>query len=243
MPHDKLEARIRRFANAYGVDVQRYRPWQTEQGRLAAMLAAHDVDLVLDIGANTGQFASQIRAAGYAGRIVSFEPLREAHSKLLKNSAADKSWQVPPPVAIGDRQGEVDLHVAGNSVSSSVLPMLQSHAKAAPASSYIALERVRVNLLDSEAWPHLAEGSNVFLKIDTQGYEDRVLRGATEILSRAVGIQLELSLVPLYEGQKLFGELLNSLQQMGFSIWAIRPGFCDAATGRMLQVDAVLFRT
>lgn len=238
-----IEAFVRNTANRVGIDIHRYRPEQSEPGRLVAMLASHSIDLILDVGANIGQFSQSLRKAGYQGRIVSFEPLLIAHAQLQRASGSDARWEVAPRVAIGDHEGEIELHVAANSFSSSVLEMLDSHKRAAPGSTCVAIERVQLTKLDTLARDYLNAEDKLFLKIDTQGYEDRVLRGATDLLERVCGIQLELSFVPLYEGQQLFDELVVRLRTLGFSIWAIWPGICDAKSGRMLQVDATFFRS
>lgn len=237
-----LENFIRHTANRCGIDITRYRPTASESGRLATMLRCQGVNLVVDVGANTGQFASSLRRAGYLGRLFSFEPLTEAYERLLSASKNDANWHIAPRMAIGEAEGEVEIHVSGNSVSSSILKMLESHSKSAPDSRFVASERVRLATLDSVL--HNELGSNVipFLKIDTQGYEEKVLNGAEELLTKVRGVQLEMSLVPLYEGQQLFEPLTQRLQSLGFAIWAIWPGFCDHNSGRMLQVDAVFFR-
>lgn len=206
------------------------------------MLAKHGVNVVLDVGANTGQFAQSLRAAGYRRKLVSFEPLSSAHSSLAKTSKSDPHWEIAPRVAIGGHDGEIDIHISGNSVSSSILEMLDSHSSAAYGSAYTDSERVSLATLDSVARNYLTAEAVPFLKIDTQGYEDRVLDGAKELLDRVSGLQVELSFVPLYEGQQLFDALVERLRALGFSIWAIWPGFCDPHSGRMLQVDVTFFR-
>lgn len=237
-----FEILIRQAANRLGIDIRRHHPEISDMGRLSLMLANHKIDLVFDVGANTGQFARSLRKAGYTQQMISFEPLSIPHAQLLQASRNDSKWDIAPRAAIGDRDGEIEIHIAGNSVSSSALEMLDSHADAAPGSAYIGSERVPLSQLDTLACNYLKPGTRLFVKIDTQGYEDRVLDGATEILSEAHGLQLELSLVPLYQGQKLFDDLVERLHMLGFSIWAIWPGFCDPHTGRMLQVDATFFR-
>lgn len=236
-----LECLIRSAANRFGIDIKRYRPGQ-HLGQLPAMLAHHRIDLVFDIGANTGQFAQSLRSAGYGGRIVSFEPLAAAHRALIEASRHDPLWDIAERKAIGGREGTVELHIAGNSVSSSVLKMLPSHANAAPDSAYVGTEIVGLTTLDAIAARHVEASMRPFLKIDTQGTEDQVLDGATELLRRAKGLQLELSLVALYEGQQLFDSLDTRLRSLGFNLWAIEPVFSDPRTGRMLQVDATYFR-
>lgn len=237
-----LEALIRRAANRCGIDITRYRPETAESGRLTKMLKHHGVNVVLDVGANIGQFAQGLRRAGYLGEIVSFEPLRQAHGQLIAAAKKDPKWHVAPRVVIGDYEGEIDIHVSANSVSSSVLDMLDTHSSSAPTSTYVANERVRLATLDTMARDALTPDVVPFLKIDTQGYEDRVLNGARDVLARTMGLQLEMSFVALYEGQQLFDPLMRRLRALGFSVWGIYPGFCDPASGRMLQVDAVFFR-
>lgn len=237
-----FELLLRRTANAFGIDITRYRPERTEAGRLASMLRHHRIDQVIDVGANIGQFAMGLRRSGYRGEMVSFEPLSEAHCILTRNSSGDDQWVVPPPVAVGDAEGGIDIHIAGNLVSSSALGMLDAHRESAPESAFIGTERVRMATLDSLMADQTDPTRRTFLKIDTQGYEDKVLDGARETLAQARGLQIELSLVPLYEGQALFDTLLERLRAAGFAPWGIQPGFYSDATGRMLQVDVVMFR-
>jgi len=239
---DNFEHLIRRGANKLGLDVTRYRPAASETGRLSAMLAHHKVNLVFDIGANTGQFASSLRRSGYVGKIVSFEPLSSAHAELLRSSQRDELWEVAPRVAIGDHEGEVDIHIAGNSVSSSILGMLDSHVDAAPTSHYVGNESVPMATMDTQASRYCDADTRSFMKIDTQGYEPQVLDGAQETLGKVMGVQLELSLVPLYEHQKLFDDLVDRVRSLGFSIWALWPALFDPDSGRMVQADATFFR-
>jgi FkbM family methyltransferase len=237
-----LESLIRRTANRVGLDITRYRPTDSATGRLVTMLGEHRVDLVLDVGANIGQFAQALRQAGYRERIVSFEPLPAAWQQLRHASLGDPQWDVAPPMALGRDDGEIAINIAGNSVSSSVLAMLDTHASAAPASAYVGQVTVPLMRLGAVAADYVDSNTICFLKIDTQGYESQVLDGAGDFLDRAAGVQLELSLVPLYAGQELYRALIDRLTTKGFDLWGIFPGFFDPANGRMLQVDAVFFR-
>jgi FkbM family methyltransferase len=199
------------------------------------------IDLVFDVGANTGQFAQQIRAAGFLGRIVSFEPLSDAHQKLRQTSSRDALWSVHERCALGDSDGSTVIHIAGNSVSSSLMTMSRTHAEAAPGSAYVGQETVPVWRLDSVARPYLASASRPFLKIDTQGFEWQVLAGARDTLPELEGVLCELSLVELYEGQHLWREMIDRFEGAGFTLWGLQPAFMDRH-GRNLQVDAIFFR-
>jgi FkbM family methyltransferase len=233
---------VRRLLRRLGYDAHRYHPALSAAAQQIAILKSRGINLVLDVGANAGQFGANLREAGYAGRIVSFEPLQAPRELLLATSAKDADWEVAAKAAIGREEGEVDIHVSANSVSSSALDMLESHLRSAPESRYVGTERVPLRRLDAIAAPYLRADSATLLKIDTQGYEDRVLDGATGMLPRIAAIQLELSLVPLYRGQLLLPEMIERLRQMGFGLWAIWPAFVEPASGRLLQVDATFFR-
>lgn len=238
MPKSFFKRVIRKF----GFDLRRYRPESSDDAQLIAMLAAHRINLILDVGANKGQFGRQLRNAGYEGRIVSFEPLVFARKALIAACKGDPRWEVAPQAAIGSEDGETEIHVAGNSESSSILNMLDSHAAAAPGSVYVGSEKVPLRRLDALAQDYLQRDSILFVKIDTQGYEDRVLQGAPNILARARGLQLELSLVPLYEGQRLYDEMIDQLKDLNFELWGVTPTFVDPKSGRLLQIDATFFR-
>lgn len=199
------------------------------------------IDLVFDVGANMGQFAQQIRGAGFKGHIVSFEPLSDAHAKLAHAASRDALWTVHQRSAIGDRNGDIEINIAGNSVSSSILPMAAAHANAAPVSAYVGRERVPLTTIDSVIGEYFSFGRRPFLKIDTQGYEWQVLSGAANTLPLIHGVLCELSLVELYEGQLLWREMIDRLEQRGFTLWGLQPSFMDQH-GRNLQTDAIFFR-
>jgi hypothetical protein len=146
-------------------------------------------------------------------------------------------------MAIGARSGEIEINIAENSVSSSVLGMLDLHVNAAPESRYIGKESVRVQTLDDAVAGHIEGGCKPFLKIDTQGYEWEVLEGAAATLARACGIMCELSLSPLYDQQRSWKDVVARVEGAGFALWSLDRGFTDPATYRVLQADAVFFRT
>lgn len=237
-----FKATIRTAFRKLGLEIRRYVPPTSPTEGLVASLRKFDIDLVLDVGANKGQFASEIRHWGYTGRIVSFEPLSQVHGELQQSSAGDPMWVAYPRCAIGDHNGEVEINIAGNSVSSSILPMLESHRSAAPESDYQGKEIVPIKMLDAVAGQYLKNARSVFLKIDTQGFEWQVLDGARETLPNVRGVLVELSLVPLYEGQHLWREVMARLEAEGFTLWAFQPVFSDLSQGRTLQVDGVFYR-
>jgi len=209
--------------------------------RVARALHALGADTVLDVGANIGQYASALRASGYTGRIVSFEPLPDAYAVLARRSASDPAW-TSVHTAVGAEAGTLDIHVAANSYSSSILPMTHAHLDAAPGSQTIATVAVPVTTVREAVAAQAVQPGRTLLKIDTQGYESRVLDGAGELVAQFALVQLELSFVALYDGQDLAEPLLARLAAAGFDIYALDAGFADPHTGRMLQCDGLFAR-
>src|SRR5690348_8763318 len=140
MSNPDFKDAVRRGFNRLGWELHRLSPSADPQLQLKTFLDSIAATLVLDIGANQGQFAKMLRSMGYAGRIVSFEPLSKAHSRLLSASRSDRNWIVHPRTAIGDTHGVIDINISTNSYSSSILPMLQAHTDVAEESKYLASE-------------------------------------------------------------------------------------------------------
>lgn len=237
-----LRSLARRMAARGGIDLIWYSAPAHPIGRRLSLMKSLGVDLVLDVGANRGQYALELRKRGYRGRIVSFEPLSGPYQQLCRLTAADAAWDAMQ-FAVGDSDAAFPMNIAGNSVSSSLLPMLPLHGKAAPESTYVDTEEVNVRRLDGLAESVIGDARSVFLKVDVQGYEDRVISGASETLARVIGLQIELSLFRLYEDSLTFVEMITLLDHRGFTLVGLEPGFTDSSNGILLQVDGLFART
>jgi len=202
----------------------------------------YGIDLVFDVGANSGQFAQHLRYVGYQGRIVCFEPLREPYIQLLKLAKNDQQLVCAPRMAIGDIDGEIIINVAANLESSSVLTVMDRHLDGEPLARPIGRETVPIQRLDTVCPEYFQNYSKPFLKIDVQGYEPQVLAGAVELLPKLVGLQLELSISPLYEGECGYREMVDLVEGSGFTLHDINPCYSEPSTGRTFQVDAIFFR-
>lgn len=240
-----LRHNVRHFANRFGIDITRY-PIYCQEARTAKLITTHSVDCVVDVGANDGGFARAIRGVGYKGRIISFEPLQEPFLRLNARAKADPHWDAVRS-AIGDSDSQVTINVSRNEgQSSSVLPMLPSHISAAPKAKYVGQETVNQRRLDT-VLPELGLGldtsSRVFLKVDVQGYEAAVLDGAAQLLASGaiVGLQLELSLVPLYDGAMTYRQAIDRAECLGMTLVGLDPVMADPKSGQLLQADAVFF--
>jgi FkbM family methyltransferase len=232
---------LRSLAETAGFAVRKTSVYTSQKLRHRLLFSQLQLDLILDVGANTGQFARQCRAAGYSGRILSFEPSAAAHAALLQSAADDPLWNVADRIALGAANGEIEINIAANSYSSSILPMLDSHLSAAPASQYLHIEKVPIRRLDDVLLSD-DPSRRIFLKLDVQGYESQVLAGATQLLPRTIAVQLEMSLLPLYEGEVLMPEICATMVANGFELWDLEPSFRDPITGRLLQLDGIFTR-
>lgn len=237
-----LRAMARRTANRMGVELRRY-PQSVPLYGTVQLMRNVGVDLVLDVGANDGGYGSSLRRLGYGGRIVSFEPTRDAWDRLGCHIAQDPDWKALK-VAIGDRDGLAEINVAGNmGHSSSLLPMTDRHTRAVPSSAFVSAEEVECARLDTLGPVIGVRDARTFLKIDVQGSEGLVLDGLGEMVEHVVGIQTEMSLTELYSGQIMFRELLDRIESYGFTLTGVLSGFTNHSTGRMLQCDGVFFRS
>ena len=224
--------------NRFGIEIRRHRSPGVIQ-----ILNYFNFDTVIDVGANIGQFARSILDNGFHGEIFSIEPSSEAFNELVAESKRYQKWHVIPRCALGAFEGEAKLNLSANSYSSSILDILSTHTRAAPESAYISEESVRLETLDGLFASDAAKSRNCFLKLDAQGFEDRVLAGGKRFLEQIGGVKIELSILQLYTEQSLHGELISSLERYGFSLWNLEPGFSHEISGQTFQYDAVLIHS
>ena len=170
---------IQSALNKLGWEVRRY--YLSDMAQLCSFLEQQRIDLVLDVGANIGQFGERLFQAGFQGRLVSFEPLSSAHMKLSETAKRYSKWSVAPRAAVGRQAGETVINVSANMVSSSLLPIRGEHVDSAPSSRYVGTETVKV--ISLEDYLNESDGTRIFLKLDTQGFEFEVLKGAEKLLA------------------------------------------------------------
>lgn len=229
----------RAFNSLFKIEVTKY-PTETLLRRMA-LLNHHNIDVLLDVGANIGQYAAEMRTLGFKGQIFSFEPMSKAFEKLNKLASKDPLWQVFP-FSLGERDGKATLNIAANSVSSSLLDSLPQLTESAPEASFLEKEIIEIKKLDSIFESLNIENKTIFLKIDTQGYEEMVLLGAEKSLKNISGIQIEMAFEPSYKGTLTYHEMKSKLKSLGFQLHAIENGFFDKKTGKQLEVDGIFFR-
>ncbi len=182
-----------------------------------------------------------MRNLGYKGEIISFEPMKSAFKKLKKNASNDSNWKVFN-CSIGEKDGFTTINIAKNSVSSSLLDNLPQLTESEPMAEYITKETITIRKLDSVFEELNIYNKNIYLKIDTQGYEEMVLIGAENVLKYVKGIQIEMSFVPSYKGSIVFDEMKTILNNLGFHMLAFENGFYDKKTGIQLEIDGIFYK-
>lgn len=206
---------------------------------LRDLLQAYAIDFILDVGANRGQFARNLRRIGYTGHICSFEPTVEAFAELSAGFRADQKW-VGYRYALGSENTRRTLHVAVESTAMS--SFLQ------PQDSGWKLEEavVEVKRLDA-VYPEVLAATGlrqprVFLKMDTQGYDLEVFRGAQGCLDQILGIQSEVSVKPVYQGMPHYLDSLRIYQDSGFDLHGLAEVFRHPQQGQLIEMNCVMMR-
>lgn len=232
---------LRHYMWKLGLDISRYNPLYNPLARKETLMKLCDIDVVLDVGAGYGQFSKLLRSQGYKKRIISFEPLSSEFKRLEALARKDRDWRIFN-FALGNVCGQGELNVALNKRSSSLLEMLPSHVLSAPDSIYVGKEKIEVKTLDSLFCDICSESDNIFLKIDTQGYERKVLEGAKKSLSSVSLIQLEMSFIPLYKDETLFCDLYDLLVNLGYRLISLEEVLAEGKSYQLQQVDGLFCR-
>jgi FkbM family methyltransferase len=208
---------------------------------LPDFLQSRQIDLVLDVGANIGQFASALREDGYRGDILSFEPVRSVFQTLQKRARGDARWEARN-LALGDAAGRAVIAVSEDTVYSSLKEPTSTGRRLDSRIAATRTEEIELVRLDDIFEPFRSR--NVFLKIDTQGFERQVLAGAASALKLVKGVQLELPIVHLYRETWTLIEAIEHMANFGFIISQIEPvNFLREDSVSLIEVDCVFRRS
>lgn len=203
-------------------------------------LRAARIETIIDVGANTGQFSSAMRALLPHAQIYAFEPLSECFAELSRRFERSGNFKAFM-VALGDEPNESIMWRSEFSESSSLLKMTELHKKAFPWSADNTTRSVTVRALDTYL-PELRLMPRVLLKLDVQGFEGRVLRGATRMLDRVDYVLTEVTFRSLYEGQASFDDIYQYLGAHGFDYRGNLDQLSSPIDGTILQADALFSR-
>lgn len=223
---------LRRFV---GIEVHKTKA-SFDEARLYAILSTN-VSLIVDGGANEGQWAKRIRRDGYTGRLLSIEPGSSAFNKLLKYSSNDEAWETLN-VALGSKEETAELYLSNNDGMSSSLKLPGRHLVDFPTVKFAGSERVSVNTLENLlSQVH----GNVMLKLDIQGFEMEALEGVGSALDKISVIEVEMTLHPMYQGENSVGQILYTIENMGFELFSISE-FGKGKNGQVSYFDVIALR-
>jgi len=220
-----------------GLDVRRRLPHR----RMFQWLEQYNINTVIDIGANTGDFAVMMHGVLPRATVYAFEPLQECYDRLVANMAGIKSSEAFP-FALGDSETRADIRRSSYSPASSFLRFSELLHATFPYTTDCTLQPVQVRRLDTVAREDLKLVDNVLIKIDVQGYEDKVIAGGLDTISRAAVLVVETCFCELYEGQPLFPAIYESLVRLGFSYGGSLEQTTNPVDGRVMWSDSVFVR-
>jgi FkbM family methyltransferase len=236
---------VSRFSEALGVllGIDVLNPKHSDRfiRHLQRYFANYPCDLLIDCGANTGQFALMARMAGFCGEILSIEPLADPFAKLAVEAALDPRWKALQ-LAVGAQEGELDLSFKpGSEVLASALPPQATMLARFSGLEFRCTQKAPLRRLDKLlAERGISSSQRVFLKSDTQGLDLDVLKGLGTRLSQVQALALEMSVCALYERMPSHWELLDFARVNGFEPYGFATVTRDSRGG-MIEYDA-LFR-
>jgi FkbM family methyltransferase len=211
--------------------------------QVTELLRRLEINCVLDVGANVGQFGRLLRRGGYDGRIASFEPLEEFATKLRRRAEGDRDWQVHE-FALGDEETTAEINATPGASLSSLLPASEFGKEWSSKLETSVKREIQIRRLDKvldEVLDGIAD-PRVYLKLDTQGYDVLAFRGAGDRLPEIVAMQSEVSCLPIYDGMPKLEEQLGEYRAAGFDLAGMFPVTMHGPTLRVLEFDAVLVR-
>lgn len=224
-----------------GLDLIRYPSSRLRSGHTVLVIEHMDIDVVVDVGANTGQYGEFLRSIGFRGPIVSFEPVSRVAAELEEVAAKDGNWRVER-VALGSAADEATINITRAPVMSSLrAPSTGSRSNVGADIEVVATEVVPVRRLDAVLDDCVSPGANVFLKLAVQGWDLEVLAGAAGCMSRIKAIQSIVSVVPLYEGMPTWLESLQYMRDLGFTPTGMFP-VLHYDTLHVAEFDVVMVR-
>jgi len=199
-------------------------------------LKESNISNVLDVGANVGQFGMDIRRYGFQGQIVSYEPVSEAFRLLCQTIRRHQPWKAFQ-LGLGAEESERAINISGNDgLSSSLLKMGSTHLENFPGSATISQQTISISTIDKQLEILGIRPQELLLKLDVQGFEAEVLKGASQSLSKIPLCYLEVSITPLYEGELTFLPILMELSKYGHEVVDVFRGI-QTKKGQLLQLD------
>lgn len=229
---------LRKFINKFGYEIVKLEN-HIEHGRRGSWLEKLDIKTIIDIGSNRGQFINQISKLLPGRKIYAFEPIKECYDALLINT---KKFDVTAHnTALGNINGESEINVSSNFVSSSILKMEEVHNTQYPDSNYVKKETIKISRLD-DVMKQYNVAKNVLIKIDVQGYEEQVLSGGHDTVESGIAVVIETAIKPMYEGQWMFDQVYQYFTSKGYVFMGFSDQIIMKTTGIPLYADSIYIK-
>jgi FkbM family methyltransferase len=208
---------------------------------LKKLLISREIECVLDVGANRGQFAYELRGIGYTGRIVSFEPLEQEFGRLKSLFENDSSW-AGHQFALGSKRETKEINVHEATVFSSFHESVYHDKQVEQGKvSKQSVDIFRLDEIFDEVAPNVGK-SRTLLKMDTQGFDLEVFKGSEACLDHISVIQSELSVKPYYKGMPSYIETLSNYEAKGFKLFNMVVEARDD-TDAIMELNCVMTRS
>ena len=225
---------VKKILRKFGYDIVHHHPV------FDIALKKYAIETVIDIGANSGQFALGIHEQLPHAMIYSFEPLHDIFTKLSENLKGVRNFKAFN-VGLGEKNETTTILRSSFSPSSSLLPMTELHKKLYPKSSRATTETITIKRLDDMANDIPIKG-DLLVKLDVQGYEDNVIRGGSKIIGKATMLLIETSFIQLYENQPLFDDIYSIVRELGFTYKGSRERHYSKETGELIYEDSIFIK-
>jgi FkbM family methyltransferase len=233
---------IKATVHFIGFDVRWRNVRSSEDLLLKAIIKKFNIQTIIDVGANEGQYAEELLAHGFNGKIYSFEPIPSVFEKMKTKSRKNTSQWIMINRGLGSEEAELPINVSANFASSSLYQVGEKSLAAEPATRTTHQEKVKITTLDSYFSKQSFFDKEVMLKLDVQGFELEALKGAVKHLENIKVVQVELSFTEVYKSAPLYLDIINFLKQYNFELFTFFPVFVDSGSGRMLQADGLFIK-
>ena len=226
---------VKRSAQKIGIAINFYPPPGSFERQLRDLLAQMEINVMLDVGAFVGNYAKELRDVGYKGRIISFEPVPASYDQLKARMQHDPLW-FGQQFGLSDENRQAQMNTFGRGDFNSLLTLRKDSEEAYRLDPSLRSQTaIQLRRLDA-VLPQLIEGiqsPRIFMKIDTQGHDVSVVRGAAGVLDKILGLQSELPAVQIYDGMTSMSEVLEYYSGCGF----VPIGFYPVNTLRGTQIS------
>jgi FkbM family methyltransferase len=233
---------IKKLANLFGYELLRIKKSHSINSHLKNLFDLYQIDLIIDVGANKGQFGQLIRKLGYKGDILSFEPVLSSFELLKDRAKNDPRWKVFQ-LGLGDKKDQREINTFKSSDFSS---LLAPNAKGKELFDKIregSKELIEINTLDNILLDlKISKTRKTFLKMDTQGYDMHVFSGAKNSIDSIAALLSEISITQIYDGMTNYHNALMEFERNGYVVSALFPVSHDENDLSVIELDCVMIK-